>query len=571
MRYSRSILKEHFNIVDYISRYVTLKKSGKNYVGLCPFHQEKTPSFSVSEEKQIFHCFGCGVGGDLVSFLENYLKLDRYEVLLMLEREKGIKLIEKNDEFEKKSKQIAKILSINKVAVQFFVDNLFKTVEGGKVLRYLNKRGISIDIIKTFSLGFGGSGFDQLYKELVRRGYSREDIEKTGLVAFSKNGAKDFFRNRLIFPIFSYGNDVVAFGGRALDSSLPKYINSSEGLVFSKRKNLYGINIAKEKILEENKVFIVEGYIDCLSMHQVGYASTVATLGTAITEEQIKFLKGFTETFYLVYDGDEAGIKAALRAVEIFLNFGITPYIVSLPPGEDPDSLIVKGKKDVLDECINKAKKGIDFLIDFYQNKYPLNSTDGLRSFVYSIGTHVQKIKNPIEKELLLREVSRVSGISLESFYQQFEKVSPLVEREEKKDLISNGEAVFENILAMLLQKPSLVTYINKEMFEVFPAEYKEIVEKLILKNDEDLSERAKNLYTRLSIKDFPPEFMTDEHFLEMITFLERKQIKERKEKIDELIRIEEAKDNPDYNKILSLQEEKKRLVIYEKKLLKKE
>lgn len=568
MRYSKTALKEHFSIAEYISRYISLKKSGKNYVGLCPFHQEKTPSFSVSEDKQIFHCFGCGIGGDLVTFLEKYLKTDTYDVLLLLEKDKGVKLIERDTDFEKRRSQIDKILSINKIALEFFANNLFKTVEGGDALKYLTKRKITLETIKKFSLGFGGRGWDTLFKQLTRYGFKQEDIQKTGLVVFSQNNRRDFFRNKLIFPIINHREEVIAFGGRALDNSLPKYINSPEGTVFSKRKNLYGINVARENILTEKSVLIVEGYIDCIMMHQAGYHNTIATLGTALTEEQVKFLKGLADNFFLIYDGDEAGIKAAIRAVDIFLNLGISPFIVSLPQGEDPDSVILKGQNSMLEQKIASAKKGVDFLIDFYKNKYSLKTSDGIRSFVYSLGMHVRNIENPLEKELILLEISKNTGIAADSFFALFD---PQNKKQDSQKIIEKKDSSYDILVAVLLQKPELSDYITTEILNMFPEEHREVFEKIVvLKSENGLSETARRLYTRLTVRDFLPESLSEGSFFETITFLKRKKIKEMKEKIDKLIKDEEILSNPDYKKILSWQEEKKRLVLLEKKLLQK-
>lgn len=568
MRYSKTALKEHFNIVEYISRYVNLKKAGRNYVGLCPFHKEKTPSFSVSEDKQIFHCFGCGVGGDLVYFLQKYLNLEAYDALLLLEKERGVKLIERNQEFEKRKTLTDKILSINKKATEFFVNNLFKTVEGSDALKYLTKRGVSLETIKKFKLGFGGRGWDGLAKELFRSGFKEDEIQKTGLVVFNQGGRRDFFRNKLIFPIINQRGEVIAFGGRALDNSLPKYINSPEGPVFSKRRNLYGINVAKENIVLERTVIIVEGYIDCLMMHQAGYSNTIATLGTALTEEQIKFLRGLAENFYLIYDGDEAGKKAAIRAVENFLNLGISPYIVTLPEGEDPDSLIVKGESSVLEERISFAKKGVDFLIDLYKNKYPLKTSDDIRSFVYSLGMHVRNIENPLEKELILREVSKITGLSADNLISLFGSTN---NRQDTQVVIDKKVSPYDFLLMVLLQKPEMSDYITNEIITMLPDEHREIIEKVLFsKNEDELSEKAKKLFTRLSVQDFSQEMLSDEGFFETLSFLKRKIIKENKEKIDELIRNEEKLPNPDYKKILMWQEEKKQLVLKEKKLLHK-
>lgn len=569
MRYSRTAIRELFNIVDYVSRYVNLKKRGKNYVGLCPFHQEKTPSFSVSEDKQIFHCFGCGIGGDLVQFLTSYLKTDIYDVLTLLENERGVKLIERDKDYEKRQNTINKILAINKKALSFFVNNLFKTIDGGYALKYLNKRGINLNTVKKFQLGFGGKRWDALANELFRAGFKEEEIAKSGLVVFNQTGRRDFFRNRLIFPIINQKGDIIAFGGRALDDSLPKYINSPESVVFSKRKNLYGINVAKENIVLDKTVLIVEGYIDCISMHEAGYENTVATLGTALTDEQIKYLKGFAEQFYLIYDGDEAGNKAAIKAVESFLNLGISPNVVTLPAGEDPDSLITSGKIDVLDEAVSHSKKGIDFLVSLYKNKYSLQTSEGLRSFIYSLGAHVRNIENPIEKEIILREISEITGIKAEKISQVFIPGNNVKHLQINKE--TNEVSYADTIVSFLLNKPDYNDYIDNDVLSELPEDYKEVINKVVKADRHDeLSENAKKLYSKLAILDVDNQQINEDAFFDTIRFIKRKKIKEEKKKINELIKAEESGSSPDFKKIFMLQEEKKRLTQLEQTLLKR-
>ncbi len=569
MRYSRTAIRELFNIVDYVSRYVNLKKRGKNYVGLCPFHQEKTPSFSVSEDKQIFHCFGCGIGGDLVQFLTSYLKTDIYDVLTLLENERGVKLIERDKDYEKRQNTINKILAINKKALGFFVNNLFKTIDGGDALKYLNKRGINLNTVKKFQLGFGGKRWDALANELFRAGFKEEEIAKSGLVVFNQTGRRDFFRNRLIFPIINQKGDIIAFGGRALDDSLPKYINSPESAVFSKRKNLYGINVAKENIVLDKTVLIVEGYIDCISMHEAGYENTVATLGTALTEEQIKYLKGFAEHFYLIYDGDEAGNKAAIKAVESFLNLGISPNVVTLPAGEDPDSLITSGKIDVLDEAVSNSKKGIDFLVSLYKNKYSLQTSEGLRSFIYSLGAHVRNIENPIEKEIILREISEITGIKAEKISQVFIPGNAVKHLQINKE--TNEVSYADTIVSFLLNKPDYNDYIDNDVLSELPEDYKEVINKVVKADRHDeLSENAKKLYSKLAILNVDNQQVNEDAFFDTIRFIKRKKIKEEKEKINELIKAEESGASPDFKKIFMLQEEKKKLTQLEQRLLKR-
>lgn len=563
MKINRELIKEKINIVEYISRYISIQKRGKNYVGLCPFHAEKTPSFTVSESKQIFYCFGCHVGGDLLEFLTKYLKLDYREVLQMLEKETGLRLFERDKDYDRKIKEIKKIYEINKKALLFFVNNLYKTAEGSKALGYLKKRNLNIETIKRFYIGYGGADWDRLYKTLLNEGFSKGDIEKTGLISVTSGGVRDFFRNRIIFPILNARGDIIGFGGRAVDNSLPKYVNSQETVVFIKRSNLYGINIAKEYIEKSKQVYIVEGYMDCVMMHQAGFNNTIATLGTAMTEEHIKYLKPMVDEFYLIYDGDEAGRKAALRGVEIFLNLGVSPFITLLPEGEDPDSLIANEKVDVLKDAISKSKKGIDFLINFYKIKYSLSSIEGQRSFILQINKHIENINNPLERELLIRAVSKETGFSKEEILSFFNS-------KEKYDIINKEvkNTPEDDIIAILLKNPDLITQIDEEIIADLSPQYVAIIDKFITgKKVDELSKEEESLYFRLSMKGDLFEEEMNKIFFDSLTFLRQRYLKKLKENLTK--KIEEAEKAKNYDLARELQGQKLIILKKEKDLIK--
>lgn len=564
MKINKTIIRERFNIIEYIGKYVSLKKSGRNYVGLCPFHKEKTPSFTVNEEKQIFHCFGCGVGGDLIEFLSKYLNVNTYEVVRLLEKESGLKLIIGDRDYEKKEKEIKKIIEINKRALSFFIHNLFKTDDGSKCLKYISDRGLKIETIKKFFLGYASVEWDKLFRYLEKIGYSKSDIEKTGLVVHSGALYRDFFRNKLIFPIINRHNEVIGFGGRVLDNSLPKYINTPENVVFLKRRNLFGINCALKNIQDENSVFIVEGYMDCLMMHQAGFTNTVATLGTALTDEHIKFLKGFVENFFLIFDGDEAGRKAALRACEIFMNIGITPRIVLLPEGEDPDSLIKNNKVEILVESIKNSQKGIDFLIEFYKMKYSLFTTDGIREFLSDIKKHIQNISNPLEIELVYREVAKTINMTPEeliNILNQSKKIDTPYDLN-KNDLFSPEDY----ILAFVLKNSHYLNEIDEMVFNGLPDVYKEIISAMRDNDNFDhLSNMALQLYRKLYLIDFDEEGAY-KAFLDNINKIKLKYIKKVKSEINK--EIVDAEKSGDHEKIKFLTEKKWQLAIKEKEIL---
>ncbi len=564
MKINRELLKEKINIVDYIGKYVNLRKAGKNYVGLCPFHAEKTPSFTVSESKQIFYCFGCHAGGDVIEFLTRYLKTDYMDVLQMLEKDTGLKLFVRDREYEKKLEELAKIYELNKRALNFFINNLYKTQGGIRALEYLKKRKLSLDTMKNFNIGFGGTDWDRLYKELVRENYDKGLIEKCGLVVSTSGGVRDFFRNRIVFPILNVKGDVIAFGGRALDNSLPKYVNSQESKAFLKRNSLFGINIARKYIDDTKVVYLVEGYMDCIMMHQAGYPNTVATLGTAITEEHVKFLKPLADEFYLIYDGDEAGKKAAVRGLEIFLNLSINPYVVLLPDGEDPDSLIAQGKIDRLKEAISSAKKGIDFLINLYKIKYSLSTIDGQRAFIQQLNKHIENITNPLERELLIRAISKETGFTKDeiiSFFSFKEKNGIILNKEVK----NTPEDI---ITAILLKNPEFIIHVEDDILNSLSPKHLSVINKHVTgSKSEELSKEEENLYLRLSVSDNIIGEDMHKAFFDNILFLKQRFLRKCKEDITK--KIEEAERLKDYDLARELLRQKNEIIIKEKEITK--
>ncbi|MDH5203902.1 MAG: DNA primase, partial [Nitrospirota bacterium] len=351
-------IKYKIDIVEFISDYVNLKKSGQNYKALCPFHPEKTPSFMVSQSKQIFHCFGCGIGGDVVSFLMKHENLSFGEALRYIARKAGIKITDftvSKDFYEKRDK----ILHVNKEAMNYFI----KTLNVSEAARaYLKKRGIHEESIHNFCIGYAPDEKDSLFKYLKKMGFSDSLIKDAGLGLSDERGYRDVFRKRIIFPIFNYQNDVVAFGGRVMDSSLPKYLNTPETEVFKKGEALFALNLAKEEIRKKGYAIVVEGYLDAIVCHQYGFKTTVAPLGTALTssyseqkhqhspdshlqrlhKQHLQWLKPLTGKVVLVFDSDEAGVAAAKRSLSILSECDFRIKILLLPKGEDPDSFLRK-------------------------------------------------------------------------------------------------------------------------------------------------------------------------------------------------------------------------------------
>ena len=357
-------IKSRIDIVDFISDYVQLKKSGQNYKGLCPFHSEKTPSFMVNQAKQIFHCFGCGIGGDVISFLMKHDNLSFNEATRYIAKKAGIEITEPR--FDKgTSERREKILHIQSEAMKFFIRNL-KSSELAQT--YLKNRGVNETSIDSFHIGYATNEWDALFKYLKNRGYTDSLIKDAGLAVASASGGeksyRDVFRGRIIFPIFNLHNDVIAFGGRVMDDSMPKYLNSPETEIFKKGDTLFAINSSKDEIRKKGYAIIVEGYLDAIVCRQYGFKNTVAPLGTALTLRQLHRLKLLAKKVVLVFDGDEAGISAARRSLSIVCESDFRARILLLPEGEDPDSFLRKNGSQPFKKMLSDTVSMIEFLLN---------------------------------------------------------------------------------------------------------------------------------------------------------------------------------------------------------------
>lgn len=352
-------IKDRVDIVDLISDYVSLKKAGQNWKGLCPFHSEKTPSFVVSPAKQIYHCFGCGSGGDIFTFLMRYENLSFPETVKDLAERAGVTLqISRKDTVKTGEKET--LLKLQKEALSFFQQALKRS---SKAANYLKKRGIEIEAQKLFSLGYAPKSWSVLLSYLQDKGYKTEVIKKAGLVSQGAKGFYDTFRDRIIFPIFDLRGDVIAFGGRVLDDSEPKYLNSPETLIFNKRRVLYGFNLAKDSIKKTGYTLFMEGYFDVITAHIYGFSNSVAPLGTAVTQEQGKLIKRFMEDVILVFDSDHAGVKAAKSATNILLESGLNIKMLSLPDEGDPDTFLRKNGREAFNNLLKNSLSIIDFFM----------------------------------------------------------------------------------------------------------------------------------------------------------------------------------------------------------------
>jgi DNA primase len=393
-------IKSRIDIVEFISDYVALKKAGQNYKGLCPFHSEKTPSFMVSQAKQIFHCFGCGAGGDVVTFLMKHENLPFVEAMQYIAKKSGIKIIE--SAFDKKlSAKRQHILQANEEAMKFYMKNLH---DSPIATAYLKQRGIGGDSITLFSIGYAPDLRNTLFTHLKKLGLPESIMTNAGLVITDGKTCRDWFRGRIIFPICNMRNDIVAFGGRVMDNTLPKYINTSETEIFKKSETLFAINLAKDEIRKKGYAIIVEGYLDAIMCHQHGFINTVAPLGTALTTRHVQRLKSLTGNVVLVFDSDDAGMSAARRSLSICCEHDIKAKVLLLPRGEDPDSFLRKTGSESFRKALSSALSSIEFL---------LQSAKGERiDTVREVLAMIASMKDMLQADELVRELADRSKIN---------------------------------------------------------------------------------------------------------------------------------------------------------------
>ena len=432
-RYSEEILNEvrqSNDIVDVISQYVHLKRSGRNYFGLCPFHNEKSPSFSVSPDKQIFHCFGCGVGGNVITFVSQIEGLNFVETVQMLAERANIQLptLQNNGDTQREILK-DKVYKVNEFTAEYYHQNLYKP-QAKMAQEYVKKRQLTNETLKSFRIGFSGK-FDELYQELKKQGFQEQEILESGLVNKNERGQYiDRYRNRLMFPICDARGRVIAFGGRVLDDSKPKYINSPENVVYSKGRHLFGLNVAKKG--DTKKILIVEGYMDVISLHQRGITNVVASLGTALTEQQGWLLRKNSEQIILSFDSDEAGIKAKLRSIEILQNMGCDLRVLQLEGAKDPDEYILKYGNMRFQNAVDKAFSVVEFKVKILKKELDLDNTNDKIKFLNEIAKLISKVDNTMEREVYIEKIAKEYDISKEAIYAEVNKLTYKNDKSEK-------------------------------------------------------------------------------------------------------------------------------------------
>ena len=497
-------VKNRCDIANVISEYMPIKQSGSNYKGLCPFHGEKTPSFHISSSKQIYKCFGCGEGGDVINFVMKMENLDFIDAVKLLANKCGIEInTNMNEEDKLRMEKSKKYQDIHLEAARFYFANLLKGKNPG--YDYLRKRGLDDKTIKKFGLGYSQKSWNELMDYLLSKGYDKQDLVQCGLVNHKAEGNKyyDRFRNRVMFPIFDYRGNVIGFGGRVLDDSLPKYLNSPDSLIFNKRYNLYGLNFSRKNIVDRT-IILVEGYMDLISLFQYGVRNVVATLGTALTEQQGNLIKRYADTAIISYDSDEAGIKATLRAIEILSKIGINVKIINLKDCKDPDEFVRKYGLEEYKKAIGDSTHYIKFRIDHLRKSFNLEKDEERVKFAKEASKIIKELKSPVEVDYYTNYIAKQINISTESIKKEVygkdynkvynkqnnkytnKKVEKVIEK--PKAIKKGKELVEETLIKLLLENKKIreITLLKVEESDFLLNESKEILNYIIKNRDLD-------------------------------------------------------------------------------------
>jgi DNA primase len=515
------------DIVDIISNYVSLKKSGRNFKGICPFHHEKTPSFLVSPDKQIFHCFGCGVGGNIFSFIMQADGLSFPEAAHKLAQMVGVTIPEKemSDKERQAQAKRERWYKINETAAQFYHKILLKTKWGNNALNYLKNRGIEDAVIKKFQLGVAPPDWNGLLQFMAKKGVSPQELHELGL-ALPKNsgqGYYDRFRNRLMFPIWDQGGRVVAFGGRILGEGEPKYLNSPDTPLFNKGKFLYGLNLAKGAIRQNDLAIIVEGYMDVIACHQFGVVNAVASLGTALTPDQARALLRNTYQVAIAYDGDTAGSMAALRGLDVLGDFGAQVRVVNFPEGLDPDEYLRKYGKENFNRLVAKSDSLIEYKLFKAMENVNISSIEGKIKVIQTILSDLEKIDSPVARESAVKIISMKLGLAEATIMDELLKYSRskhkfpqskdrnLENRENNSVNLGNLNKLEVQLLRILFEDNSFFNQVEEaggvELFSP-PIDklYKQVLTIYLEKNKvtgTDLNEKDSQLLAAVLLRDF--------------------------------------------------------------------
>ncbi|MEG8947581.1 DNA primase [Rosettibacter firmus] len=483
-------IRSAVDIVDIISGYVHLRKRGKNFVGLCPFHHEKTPSFTVSGEKQIYHCFGCGAGGNVFKFLMDFKNISFKEAVEEIAEYAGIKIQYEKSELTGIQKELEELYEINVFAARYFVEILNKSPDAEEARLYLKKRNIKPQTQKIFGIGFAPFGWDNFLKAAKDNGIDLNKARALGLIDINEKGEYyDKFRGRIIFPIFSPNGRVIAFGGRILveGENVAKYLNSPESQIYSKRKSLYGLFHSKEEIRKLDKAILVEGYLDLISLYQAGIKNVVASSGTSLTEEQVQLLSRFTKNVVLLFDADVAGQKASLRSIEILLKQDFDIKIMTLPKGEDPDSFINKFGKEKFEELISSAKDIVEYQTSQYESEGKFNDPSTATMAIREIVKTLALVNDELKRSLLIKSIVKKFGLRERVIEDELKK---FLDSQQGKTIPQNlkttsSNIIYENNISSFADITNISSY-EKEIIRLLYSGNENIVEYILEKISPD-------------------------------------------------------------------------------------
>lgn len=566
MQISEEILekiKSQNDIVDVISERVRLRKAGRNFTGLCPFHNEKTPSFSVSQEKQIYKCFGCGEAGNVISFVMKEKNLPFIEAVKYLANRANIPLEIGNGEKSKVTKRKELLYRVNVEAAKFFFSNLMNNQNAKE---YFLNRGIKEETIKKFGLGFANDSWNSLMFYLRKKGINDVLLEEAGLISVNKEKGRkyDRFRNRVMFPVFDYQGKVIGFGGRVLDDSKPKYLNSPETLVFQKGTNLYGLNFALKHNMNERYFVIVEGYMDLISLHQYGITNVVASLGTALTINQARLLKRYADKVIISYDADMAGQMATLRGLEILRTAGFDVRVLSIPQGKDPDEYVRSNGRDAFLKLVNFAEPLIDYRIKKAEEGINFKNSQSLILYAKRIMEIISDL-DPVEKDVYIKKASENTGIKEQTLYDILKsKMKDNRENNFRNNKEEDGSKLYVEpgflkaeraILKIMLENSEYLQYIEERISEndFILLEHKEIFTVIMLAKGENINNidsfiesklsSAKTIGELVKIRD-ENIFFADDVKVQINDFINEIQSYKLKQRIDQLRKEQKELEN---------------------------
>jgi len=464
-------IQDKCDIVEVISNYISLKPSGRNFKACCPFHHEKTPSFVVSPDKQIYHCFGCNSGGNVFNFLKEYEKVDFIDAVKMLAEKTGVKLPEYKNSDDQEASVVSTLYSVNDIAANYYCDFLENKSVSLEPKKYIEKRGLDASVMKRFRVGYAGPSWKALLDYLSARGVNQDTILKAGLVTKGKdNSCYDLFRSRITFPIFDARNRVIGFGARVMDETLPKYINSPETAIYKKGQHLYGLNLAKACIKERNFAIITEGYLDVITCHQYGVNNAIASLGTALTTEQIRLLKRYTHNVVMLYDSDQAGEMASLRGLDLFLEEDMNVKIATLEKGHDPDSFLRKFGKEKFDEAIKRSKSLFTYKLDILQDRFNSVEPESKAETIKEMLSTINRVRNAVIKAEYIKLLAQELFVKEDAIWEELKKVKTRPERrasgDERRNIVKSIDiSPAEKILArLMLEDVNVIKIVRDEL-----------------------------------------------------------------------------------------------------------